>query len=125
MVTGQAFFSRRIRPYLKSTLNKLDDYVHEGIELDSKFIPQIMGSIFISQSPVHDGAAIIKKNRIAKVGAFLPLTQKAGLPQQFGTRHRAAIGITEVCDAVAIAVSEEVHRLAPSWIQNRKGWCNT
>jgi len=87
--------------------DKLDDYLHEGIVLDAKFTPQIMESIFTGQSPVHDGAAIIKGNRIAKVGTFLPLTHQTGLPQRFGTRHRAAIGIAEVSDAVVIVVSEE------------------
>jgi uncharacterized protein (TIGR00159 family) len=87
--------------------DRLENYLQEGILLDAKFTPQIIESIFTTQSPVHDGAAIIHGNRIAKVGTFLPLTQQTGLPQRFGTRHRAAIGITEVSYAVVIVVSEE------------------
>jgi uncharacterized protein (TIGR00159 family) len=87
--------------------DKLDGHLHEGVPIDSRFTPEIISSIFGKHSPVHDGATIIRGDRIAIAGTFLPLTQKQGLPQHFGTRHRAAIGITEVSDAVVIVVSEE------------------
>jgi diadenylate cyclase len=70
-------------------------------------IPGILESIFAKESPVHDGAIVIRGNRIARVGTFLPLTRKEGLPLQFGTRHRAAIGLSELTDAVVLVVSEE------------------
>jgi len=87
--------------------DRLGGYLREGFTLDGKFTPQIVESIFARQSPVHDGAIIIRENRINMVGTFLPLTQKEGLPQHFGTRHRAAIGLSDVSDAVVLVVSEE------------------
>jgi uncharacterized protein (TIGR00159 family) len=87
--------------------DKLDGYLREGIAVDSKFSPEIIASIFAKQSPIHDGAIIIKGNRIATAGTFLPLTQKEGLPQRFGTRHRAALGLSDRSDAVVVVISEE------------------
>jgi diadenylate cyclase len=87
--------------------DQLGGYLREGFALDGKLIPEILESIFAKQSPVHDGAAIIRGNRITRIGTFLPLTQREGLPQQYGTRHRAAIGLSEVSDAVVLVVSEE------------------
>jgi len=85
----------------------LKGYLREGFELDGRFNPQIIESIFAKQSPVHDGAIIIRGNRIAQLGTYLPLTQKEGLPHYFGARHRAAIGLSEVSDAIVLVVSEE------------------
>jgi uncharacterized protein (TIGR00159 family) len=87
--------------------DRLGEFLREGIPLGGRYTPQIIESIFAKDSPVHDGAAIIRGNRIERVGTFLPLTQREGLPQMFGSRHRAAIGLTELSDAVVIAVSEE------------------
>jgi diadenylate cyclase len=67
----------------------------------------LLSSIFAPTSPLHDGAALIQDGRIAAVGCILPLTLKADLPEGVGTRHRAAVGITEETDAVVIVVSEE------------------
>jgi len=85
----------------------LEGHLVEGFALDGRLIPHILESIFAKESPVHDGAIVIRGNRIARVGTFLPLTRKEGLPQQFGTRHRAAIGLSELTDAVVLVVSEE------------------
>jgi hypothetical protein len=85
----------------------LDGHLVEGFPLDGRLIPHILESIFSKESPVHDGATVIRGNRIARVGTFLPLTRKEGLPQQFGTRHRAAVGLSELTDAVVLVVSEE------------------
>jgi uncharacterized protein (TIGR00159 family) len=87
--------------------DRLGGHLREGLALDGRYSPEIIESIFAKQSPVHDGAAVISGNRIARVGTFLPLTQKEGLPQHFGTRHRAAVGLSEVTDAVVLVVSEE------------------
>ncbi len=87
--------------------DRLSEHLKEGVSLRGKLSPEIIASIFAKQSPVHDGAAIIQGDRIQLVGAYLPLTKKEGLPQHFGTRHRAAIGLSEVSDAVVLVVSEE------------------
>jgi len=87
--------------------DRLEPYLREGFELDARFNPQMLETIFAKQSPMHDGAVIINANRIARVGTFLPLTEKEGLPQHHGTRHRAAIGLSEVSDAAVLVVSEE------------------
>jgi len=64
-------------------------------------------NIFIPKSPLHDGAAIIRGDRVAAAGCFLPLSENPDLSREVGTRHRAALGITELSDALAIVVSEE------------------
>ncbi len=87
--------------------DRLAVHLSEGVPLGGKLSPEIIASIFAKQSPVHDGAAIIQGDRIKLVGAYLPLTKREGLPQHFGTRHRAAIGLSEVSDAVILVVSEE------------------
>jgi diadenylate cyclase len=88
-------------------LDPLSQRLHSGYELNGNLIPQIIESIFVKDSPVHDGAIVISNNRIKQVGAFLPLTTREGLPKHFGTRHMAAIGLTERTDATVIVVSEE------------------
>lgn len=87
--------------------DSVEPHLKEGFALDARFNPAIIESIFVKQSPIHDGAIIIRANRISRVGSFLPLTQKEGLSHHFGSRHRAAIGLSEVCDAVILVVSEE------------------
>jgi uncharacterized protein (TIGR00159 family) len=87
--------------------DRLNPYLREGFALDARFNPQIIESIFAKQSPMHDGAIIIRADRIARAGTFLPLTEKEGLPRHYGTRHRAAIGLSEVSDSVVLVVSEE------------------
>jgi diadenylate cyclase len=87
--------------------DKLAEHLSEGIPLHGKWSPEIMTSIFAKESPLHDGAAIIEGDRIKLVGAYLPLTKKEGLPRQYGTRHRAAIGLSEMTDVVVVVVSEE------------------
>ncbi len=87
--------------------DRLNPYLREGFALDARLNPQIIESIFAKQSPMHDGAIIIRADRIARVETFLPLTEKEGLPRHYGTRHRAAIGLSEVSDSVVLVVSEE------------------
>jgi diadenylate cyclase len=87
--------------------DKLAQHLSEGIPLQGKWSPEIMASIFAKESPLHDGAAIIQGERIKLVGAYLPLTKKEGLPRQYGTRHRAAIGLSEMTDVVVVVVSAE------------------
>lgn len=87
--------------------DRVDRMMKEGVPLDGEVSRQIVASIFQKRSPVHDGAAIIRGGRLTVVGSYLPLTEREGLPQHFGTRHRAAIGLTERCDALGVVVSEE------------------
>ncbi len=87
--------------------DELTGNVRGGLPLDSNLLPEVLESIFAKESPVHDGAVIIRGNRIDQVATYLPLTQEETLPQHFGTRHRAAIGLSEISDAVILVVSEE------------------
>jgi diadenylate cyclase len=85
----------------------LEDFVEMGTSLDARVSKEILQSIFNTSSPIHDGAVIIKGNRIVAAGCFLPISPNAELDKKYGTRHRAAIGLTEETDAIALVVSEE------------------
>jgi len=85
----------------------LSRYVDVGTLIDARISREILLSIFHTSSPVHDGAVIIQQGRISAAGCFLPLTREEQLTRDWGTRHRAAIGITQETDAVVILVSEE------------------
>lgn len=85
----------------------LDDYIETGIKLDADITGELLINIFIPNTPLHDGAVIINNNRIAVAAAYLPLSDNSMIPKRLGTRHRAAVGISEVTDAVTIVVSEE------------------
>ena len=90
----------------------LDEYIESGTWLDAVLSAEALLSIFSPRSPLHDGAAIIRKERICAAGCFLPLAETMLLDRRMGTRHRAALGITEVTDALAIIVSEETGGIA-------------
>lgn len=85
----------------------LRNYIESGIELDSRLSASLLVTIFSPSVPMHDGAVIVKESRVAAAGCFLPLTRNPLLSKNLGTRHRAAIGITEETDAIAVVVSEE------------------
>jgi diadenylate cyclase len=85
----------------------LKNYAESGIDLDAIPTYDLLVTIFSPNTPLHDGAVIVQRNRILAAGCFLPLTLDPYLSKELGTRHRAAIGITEETDAVAIIVSEE------------------
>jgi uncharacterized protein (TIGR00159 family) len=85
----------------------LDDLIEAGVPLDANVTKDLLTSIFLPYSPLHDGAVVIKEGRIAFAGCILPLTLREDLPEGVGTRHRAAVGITEDSDAVVVVVSEE------------------
>ncbi len=85
----------------------LDDYIETGIKLDAEITGELLINIFIPNTPLHDGAVIINNNRIAVAAAYLPLSDSSMIPKRLGTRHRAAVGISEVTDAITIVVSEE------------------
>lgn len=85
----------------------LRNYVESGIALDAVLTYDLLVTIFSPNTPMHDGAVIVHRNRVLAAGCFLPLTLDPHLSKELGTRHRAAIGVTEETDAVAVIVSEE------------------
>lgn len=88
-------------------LQGLRNYIENGIALDADLSYDLLINIFTPDTPLHDGAVILQEDRIAAAACFLPLTPNPELSKEFGTRHRAALGITEETDAVAVVVSEE------------------
>lgn len=82
-------------------------YVESGLPMDSKITKEIIWSIFITNGPLHDGGVILSSNRIQAAGCLFPLTQDTNVSKTLGTRHRAAIGLTEETDALCIVTSEE------------------
>jgi len=90
----------------------LRNYIEGGIRLDAVLSYDLLQSIFLPSSPLHDGAVIVQENRVAAAACFLPLTVNPRLSKTLGSRHRAAIGLTEENDAVAIVVSEETGRMS-------------
>ena len=87
--------------------NSVAELSSDGLALDAEVSSQILEAIFQKTSPVHDGAVIVHGDRIVRVGGVLPLTERDHVPSYFGTRHRAAMGLAERCDALLIVVSEE------------------
>ena len=85
----------------------LQEYITTGIPLDADVSGELLINIFIPNTPLHDGAVIVRDNKIAVSCAYLPLTENTGISKEFGTRHRAAIGLSEVSDALTFVVSEE------------------
>ena len=85
----------------------LRTYVESGVPMDARLSYDLLATIFRPSAPLHDGAVIIQKDRLAAAACFLPLSMNPVLSTQMGTRHRAAIGITEETDAIAVVVSEE------------------
>jgi diadenylate cyclase len=85
----------------------LRNFIDAGVQLDAKLTYDLLVTIFNQSTPLHDGAVIIQRERIAAASVFLPLTKNPSISRELGTRHRAAIGITEDTDAVSIVVSEE------------------
>jgi diadenylate cyclase len=90
----------------------LRSYIETGIALDALLTYDLLISIFNPGTPLHDGAVIIQGNRIAAAACFLPLTVNPQLSRELGSRHRAAIGVTEDTDALAVVVSEETGNIS-------------
>jgi len=87
--------------------NSLEDLIEAGTPIDAAVSKELLTSLFLPYSPLHDGAVLIREGRISHAGSILPLTLRTDLPEGVGTRHRAAVGITEEADAVVVVVSEE------------------
>ncbi|MCG8501141.1 MAG: diadenylate cyclase CdaA [Firmicutes bacterium] len=91
---------------------KIGDIIRTGTTLDSMVSAELLVNVFVPNTPLHDGAVIIRENKIKAAACFLPLTQNQDLSKELGTRHRAALGISENSDAVAIVVSEETGKIS-------------
>jgi uncharacterized protein (TIGR00159 family) len=85
----------------------IEEHLREGIELEAMVSRELLQTLFQPPAPTHDGAIVISSNRIERAACFLPMTTATGLPSEYGARHRAAIGLTERCDALCLLVSEE------------------
>jgi diadenylate cyclase len=90
----------------------LRHYAELGVALDALVSADLLGSLFLPYSPLHDGAVFVQGNRLVAAGCFLPLSRNMQLARTLGTRHRAALGITEETDALAVVVSEETGRVS-------------
>ncbi|MBR6977910.1 MAG: diadenylate cyclase CdaA, partial [Lachnospiraceae bacterium] len=90
----------------------LDEYITTGITLDAAISHALLEQIFEKNTPLHDGAVIIRENRIVAATCYLPLSQEAGISKELGTRHRAALGISEMSDCIALVASEETGQLS-------------
>ncbi|KAF1285121.1 diadenylate cyclase CdaA [Lactiplantibacillus plantarum] len=104
----QYMAKRRIGALMSIKLGTgLEDYIETGIALDADITGELLINIFIPNTPLHDGAVIIQDNQIKVAAAYLPLSESNLIPKELGTRHRAAVGISEVTDALTIVISEE------------------
>lgn len=90
----------------------LRDYIESGHSIDAKLTRELLISIFLPTSPIHDGAVVVYNGRIHSAGCLLPLTRNASLSKRYGTRHRAALGLSEETDAVVLVVSEETQEIS-------------
>ena len=90
----------------------LNDVIKSGVPLDSELSAELLESIFFVNNPLHDGAVVVRNGRISAAACLLPLTQNHNLSKELGTRHRAAIGLSEVSDALVVVVSEETGKIS-------------
>jgi diadenylate cyclase len=93
----------------------LQPYIDRAVRMDAAVRAELLDTIFATPTLLHDGAVIVRGERIEAAGAVLPLTQNADIPKRFGTRHRAAIGITEESDCVVVVTSEETGTVSFCW----------
>jgi diadenylate cyclase len=109
----QALAQRRVGALLVVAREiELEEYMELGKRIDGELTRELLISLFLPYSPLHDGAVIVRESRIAAAGCILPLALRGNLPSTLGTRHRAALGIAEESDAVAVVVSEETGRIS-------------
>lgn len=91
---------------------KLNDIIDSGIFMDAEISPQLLVNIFTTKTPLHDGAVVIKDNKIAAASCILPLADDKDIARELGTRHRAAIGISKETDSIVVVVSEETGKIS-------------
>ena len=90
----------------------LDDIVQTGETIDASVNKLLIENIFFKNSPLHDGAMVVSKHRIKAAGCILPVSHNMDIPKELGLRHRAALGISQASDAIAVVVSEETGRIS-------------
>ena len=90
----------------------LNDYIESGIAMESRVSSQLLSNLFVPNSPLHDGAVIIRGGQIMAAACYLPLSENPFISKELGTRHRAGIGVTEVSDAISVIVSEETGQVS-------------
>src|SRR5476651_1725892 len=90
----------------------IDHLLHIGTQIDAKVTSELLNSIFLPYSPIHDGAVIINRGKLTKAGCLLPLSQNPDIAKSFGTRHRAALGLSELSDVLVMVVSEETGKIS-------------
>jgi uncharacterized protein (TIGR00159 family) len=92
--------------------SSIEHLIHIGTEIDAKVTSELINSIFLPYSPIHDGAVIIEKGKLTKAGCLLPLSQNPDIAKSFGTRHRAALGLSELSDCHVVVLSEETGKIS-------------
>ncbi|MGG4398389.1 diadenylate cyclase CdaA [Paenibacillus thiaminolyticus] len=92
----------------------LNEYTESGIAMESRLSSELLNNIFVPNTPLHDGAVIVRGSQIAAAACYLPLSENPFISKELGTRHRAAIGISEVSDAISVIVSEETGQVSLS-----------
>ena len=109
----QALAQRRVGALLAIEREiEIGEFVEPGTSLDAELSRDLLIALFLPYSPLHDGAVLIRRDRIASAGCILPLALRSDIPTTLGTRHRAAVGITEETDALVVVVSEETGRIS-------------
>lgn len=121
---GESFIDRVVKAVFKMAKDKtgalivferemsLDVIIATGVMMDSKVSTELIENIFVPDTPLHDGAVVIKNGKIASASCILPLTSREDLDREYGTRHRAAIGLSEQYDAIVVVVSEETGKIS-------------
>ncbi|MCQ2011309.1 MAG: diadenylate cyclase CdaA [Sporolactobacillus sp.] len=109
IVKASSYMAKRRIGALMSIERKtgLNDYIETGIQLHGNLTPQLLINIFIPNTPLHDGAVIIRGNEVVAAACYLPLSESPFISKELGTRHRAAMGVSEVTDSLTVVVSEE------------------
>ena len=95
---------------------RLDEFINTGIEMDSLISSQLLVNIFEHNTPLHDGAVIMRGERLVAATCYLPLSENVSISKKYGTRHRAALGISEMSDSFTIIVSEETGRVSYAYM---------
>ena len=90
----------------------LDEYIRTGIDVDAVISRQLLLNIFEHNTPLHDGAVIVRNNRVASATCYLPLSDNMEISKDLGTRHRAALGMSEISDSLTVVVSEETGHIS-------------
>lgn len=105
--------SRRIGALIVVVRNQpIEHLIQVGTDIDAKVTSELLNSIFLPYSPIHDGAVILYQSKITRAGCLLPLSHNPDIAKSFGTRHRAALGLSELSDALVLVVSEETGKIS-------------